>query len=120
MSYKVNDTILILRGRSVPEGTPLTDADLEGIDVERLLRLGSIVEASDAEEQAAEDGGEGAAEPIMDLNALTKAELVELAKPLEIEGFAKLSKGDMISAIRAAWDTKVEEASELGEPSEGE
>lgn len=117
MSYKVNDTILILRGRSVPEGAPLTDADLEGIDVERLLRLGSIVETADAEEQAAEDGGEDAA---ADLNALTKAELVELAKPLEIEGFAKLSKGDMISAIQAAWDAQIEEASEPGEPSEGE
>jgi len=125
VKYQVRDTVLMLPqfgpggvrlgcNRDVREGAVITDVDLEGVDVERLLAVGSIVCLG--EDDSAEDEDIGSVE----LEQLTKAKLEDLADKAGLQiNPAKMKKAEMIAAIRKHWDGQIEgvavEADEVAE-----
>lgn len=126
--FEVRDSVLSLRGAAHYEGAPLTEAELEGIDVGRLLRIGSIVEVDGipgegvGERESGRGGeprtsnleprtsGEGDSVGAEELALLTKAQIYDLAikAGVEPDGLKKLRKDDLIQFVLDAYQVAAE------------
>lgn len=116
--YEVRDTILTglpefneagerIGVRGVGEGALLTPEELEGIDIERLLRLGSIAKIEEGAAAAEEEPKPLTAEE--ELRELTKAQIFDLAIKAGAtpDDLKKLKKDELIAVVIAAWDAAV-------------
>lgn len=104
-SYIVQDTMLILpqygpdgkpfaMHRNVKEGTLLTEKELERVDVERLLRLGSIALASD----------DSAGIDFEKISKFNKKTLMATGKQLGLDLDPAMTNAEMVKAILATQD----------------
>jgi hypothetical protein len=108
----LNEEGVWIGNRDAYDGDILTDADLQGVAIERLLKLGSIALVSEAPVLTVVEGGQS--EPPTErevLNAMTKATLagVANAEAVEIKG---MSKPQMVDAILDARAKAAEEAAQ--------
>ena len=121
--YQVRDTMLTglpnlnAEGKRVPgtravgEKTILQPHELEGIDIDRLIRLGSIVKIETPEpEPAAEHLG---ADELMEL---TKAKVFDLGLKagIDADDMKGLNKTKLVTKVIEAWDS-VGQAAEAAE-----
>ena len=72
--------------------------------IERLRSLFSrqAKAALDIAEDAIEDAIEDAVEDLTDLANKTKAELVEMARDLDLSGYARLNKAELVALIETS------------------
>ena len=121
--YEVRDTILTglpefneagerIGVRGVGEGALLTPEELEGIDIERLLRLGSIAKIEEGAAAAEEELQAETEKPKTreeELGLLTKAQIFDLAIKAGAtpDDLKKLKKDELIAVVIAAWDAAV-------------
>lgn len=83
---------------------PGTDFDLaDRAQIDLLLRVGAAREARSlpAAEVATLAGVQDADGATRELSEMTKAELLEIAKGLEIEGLTAMNKAELVAAIQA-------------------
>jgi hypothetical protein len=124
MKYVVKSDALSLRGDCVLKGRELSEEELEGIDIDRLIGLGAIAVA-EGESAAAASVEEEKSEQAEDSNPLpeyvektfdemTKAELAAYGLTIGLQlDPKKLNKSQIIAEIEAALDSEEPGAEEL-------
>lgn len=92
-TYKVEFTKVSLPGRDVHKGDRITEENLEGVDVKRLVELGAIKLVSETVEHV--ESTENT------LASMSFAELKEMAKELGVDVTGLKSRAALTEAIEA-------------------